>query len=1476
MKTSYGTRSSLRLAAAIIAALGFVLFFGFLNTGSTHAAAGTNPQLNYQGRLLDNTGAVVADGTYNTEFKVYQDGDGCVSGGSSPCSGTLKWTETRIQTNRVTVKNGYFSVNLGSITAFGASVDWNQDTLWLSINIGGVTNTPTPTWDGEMTPFKRLTSTPYALNSSLLGGLQAANFVQLAQGVQTDTSTANASIFVNKNNASGTPNILQLQKSSSDVLVIDNNGGAAFSPGSTADVVVSADADSNFQVNYTSTTDATLDIVHINIIDNASANTGSLYGLAVVNNDNGANTGVPDALAYLNNANAAETVVDGLLVEQTGAGILSNGLEIKRTAGTVTNGLTFTGTIGSEIKLQNAETISNGTNGTIALGADSGAVTLSLSGSAATVSNTGGGLSITGATTLSLASTANNNINISPNGSGDIVISQGAGSQLQLTASAVPTADQLAITNAGQGVTSAGINGLSINYVGGAAAVEAAGERIDVTGGTTAGAGALWSGLRVVQGTVTAGTTVRDIKLETAALTTTSATTAISGLSLATAGAINNATAGSITWKGLDITNANVTQGASGTASASGLAVAIGTLTTGGTQYGLNITGSSTNAAGTETGINISSITGGAATETGLLIGTGWDDAIRANGIVTVGAQADSASTGSAAYSLTNEAAGTYGSGGADTNRDKVASSVVYKGKLFVSTAETNLAGVYRYDGGTHPWTLVTSTTLGKALSTDSAADADAFVMTVFDGKLWIGSQTANATAAVYSSTTADTASAGDNFTLINSARGTINAGTQAGIQDMTVYNGNLIVSTQKTDSAEIDRYEGGTTFTRINATVGKSAAETTADKDAFNLAVCANVLYAGSVSGSTTAILASYQGNGTTWINTTVTLTGGSYGAETNTSDINSLACWNGSLYMATSKTAGNAAAIYYYKATAAPVANVAANFVRLNTAVGKMLAADGAVIDSFTLRTYNGRLYAGSQTAAAEDAGALFEYTGIPLADFTLMSSSARGTFGAQTLVNAISALQEYNGTLYIGTDDGTNNIGSVYTWSKTIQNSYALRFDSGNSNYGTISFVGDRQSADNNGHYGSFLLSNSIQLSSGAFDYAEDYATIDSSLSAGEPVAVDPDNPGYVKRAGKTDTILGVVSKNPGFRLSASAAPEGGGEWLPIALVGRVPVRVSASAAQPISAGDKLSILTPGVLHKAGPGEQIAGVALEGFSGDGVGSVSMFVHPEWSSDGGNAAVQDAGAQGMGLALNAGTDYNPNLFNMLGSDGQSVASIDSLGNATFKGTVSADKIKANQIEGLEVITDKISSLSAQLAKQQSVKTAAASPPVNLNNLTNVQAVSLSVLAQIEAHGGLIVDKDAQFNGKTIFALLAQFNGPAKFNGVVSFNSDAGGTALIKKDAKKVEVKFSKEYATTPIISANYLFNGVDISADQDKQQRLIDSGYSFVISQTSTKGFTIVLNKAATEDISFSWLATLINNPQISQSQPISVSGQ
>ena len=217
---------------SVLMACFVVLTCAYVNPSPANATAGINQQINFQGRLLNAAGATVPDGFYNIQFKIYQDGDGLTVGNTtgSP-AGTLKWTEEHLNNNSqgVTIKNGFMSVQLGSVTAFGSSIDWNQDTIWLSMNIGSTNATCTPfascSPDGEMVPMKRMSATPYSLNSGLLNGLASSNFVQLAQGVQTDAAAGPSSIFINKTAAG---NLLQLQSSGDDAFTVSNAGNLTF------------------------------------------------------------------------------------------------------------------------------------------------------------------------------------------------------------------------------------------------------------------------------------------------------------------------------------------------------------------------------------------------------------------------------------------------------------------------------------------------------------------------------------------------------------------------------------------------------------------------------------------------------------------------------------------------------------------------------------------------------------------------------------------------------------------------------------------------------------------------------------------------------------------------------------------------------------------------------------------------------------------------------------------------------------------------------------------------------------------------------------------------------------------------------------------------------------------------------------------------------------------------------------------------
>jgi hypothetical protein len=212
---------------------------------ASHAVASTTKTINFQGRLLTAAGSVVPDGTYNIQFKIYQGGSGAAAGNPD---GSLKWTETYANNGASTgveVKDGFLSVNLGSVNPFGTTVDWNQDTLWLSINVAGSAagcssfGTSPCVADGEMLPMKQITATPYAINSSQLGGITATGFLQ-------NTTTQQTADF----NISGNGQVATLQGNTSLLTPLldasTTNGTLAIGQSAAADVEIGT-ADSRDQ-----------------------------------------------------------------------------------------------------------------------------------------------------------------------------------------------------------------------------------------------------------------------------------------------------------------------------------------------------------------------------------------------------------------------------------------------------------------------------------------------------------------------------------------------------------------------------------------------------------------------------------------------------------------------------------------------------------------------------------------------------------------------------------------------------------------------------------------------------------------------------------------------------------------------------------------------------------------------------------------------------------------------------------------------------------------------------------------------------------------------------------------------------------------------------------------------------------------------------------------------------------------------------
>jgi Phage Tail Collar Domain len=104
----------------------------------TALAAAVPASVGYQGRLYDQNGNPVS-GTMSVIFSLY----------ASATGGTAVWTETQ----SVSFADGYFAVQLGSVTTFGSTA-FDGTVRYLGVKVGT---------DAEMTPRAAVASVPYAL-----------------------------------------------------------------------------------------------------------------------------------------------------------------------------------------------------------------------------------------------------------------------------------------------------------------------------------------------------------------------------------------------------------------------------------------------------------------------------------------------------------------------------------------------------------------------------------------------------------------------------------------------------------------------------------------------------------------------------------------------------------------------------------------------------------------------------------------------------------------------------------------------------------------------------------------------------------------------------------------------------------------------------------------------------------------------------------------------------------------------------------------------------------------------------------------------------------------------------------------------------------------------------------------------------------------------------------------------------------------
>ena len=433
-----------------LAGAGLLGYVSLVGAPAAQATSGISPYINFQGRLLSATGAVISDGTYNVEFRIYQDGTGTAdyNGGTFGSPNGLDWTEDYLKgqaSGGVVVKNGYFSVNLGSQCSFSggscqggtnAGVNFNDTTLWLSMDVAAGTNatascatanTSAQFWasctpDTEMLPMKAMASAVYANNSSELGGLTSGQFVQLAQGIQGASTSTNPAIGINV--TSGAGNIVTLQASGADVFDVSSAGNLLFGNGAAHTVSIAQSAASTVGQALSITagqggTGTGSNGGQLTLQGGAGGGTTAGGGNVVVDAGAAAGSGTNGSILVGANTDAPVTIGKSTGTQTLTVGQSTVGQTIYIGHAQIATGDTQNINVGDQATGTGKDVIVVGnTNGasSLSLQAGTGGATLNATAGGLTVSTTTSGtLSVTSAGALSLSGAAASTLNVGAN-----------------------------------------------------------------------------------------------------------------------------------------------------------------------------------------------------------------------------------------------------------------------------------------------------------------------------------------------------------------------------------------------------------------------------------------------------------------------------------------------------------------------------------------------------------------------------------------------------------------------------------------------------------------------------------------------------------------------------------------------------------------------------------------------------------------------------------------------------------------------------------------------------------------------------------------------------------------------------------------------------------------------------------------------------------------------------------------------------
>ncbi len=348
---------------------------------------------------------------------------------------------------------------------------------------------------------------------------------------------------------------------------------------------------------------------------------------------------------------------------------------------------------------------------------------------------------------------------------------------------------------------------------------------------------------------------------------------------------------------------------------------------------------------------------------------------------------------------------------------------------------------------------------------------------------------------------------------------------------------------------------------------------------------------------------------------------------------------------------------------------------------------------------------------------------------------------------------------------------------------------------------------------------------QFNATSTDLAENYSDVTGLLTAGEVVAFDTTTDKAIVQANaeNSEYLAGIISTAPGLLLTDASEDGTPSELVnpkPLAISGRVPVKVTDENGI-IKKGDHLtvSLTKPGYAMKA----KKAGITLgQAISDSKDGYVTAFV---------NLTTWNGKKSGLPKekSLTGEVKIPTELLKELSED-----------NSDYLSEIFTDRVVAR-----DVVSDTISTNTLSVA-----------------SLKFIEKDGLSLDNAFVMKGGLKVDSISSITD------LIKMNSDVEFIGTPFFNKDTAGFAKIIAGTKEIRIEFEKEYLVKPIVTANLSFERDENTREDDQiKNEELDvqaafSGVQFVIINKNTKGFTILLNKKAPRDLSFSWIALAVKD--------------